>query len=110
MAYDAARKDEFHRHARKQLRHLAGALGLKQGEYDLRSNRGGIAVSGEVTLHADCLYIQASQPATGSDSGILFRRCAGRRDYVGERNYFASLDRLHEPSELASMIRRNLGP
>jgi hypothetical protein len=59
--------------------------------FDLRSNQGGVAVSGEVTLHADRLYVQASQPTTGSDTGILFRSCDGRRDYVGGVNNFASL-------------------
>ena len=34
-----------------------------------------IAVSGEVTLHAERLYVQACQPATGHDTGILFRLC-----------------------------------
>jgi hypothetical protein len=61
-----------------------------------------IAVSGEITLHADRLYVQASQPATGSDTGILFRSCEGRRDYIGGRNNFASLDLLHHPDELDS--------
>ena len=80
-------------------------LGLGDGHYDLRSNGGGIAVSGEVTLHADRLYVQVSQPALGADSGILFRRCEGRRDYVGGVNNFASLDLLHRPVELASRIK-----
>jgi hypothetical protein len=83
----------------------AGALGLGDSDYDLRSNEAGIAVSGEVTLHADHLYIQVSQPATGRDSGILFRSCEGRRDYVGGVNNFASLDSLHRPDELARRIK-----
>jgi hypothetical protein len=58
---------------RRQLLALAAALGFGAGDYDLRSNEAGIAVSGEITLHADRLYVQASQPATGSDTGILFR-------------------------------------
>jgi hypothetical protein len=73
--------------------------------FDLRSNAGGVAVYGEVTLHADRLYVQVSQPATGSDTGILFRSCEGRRDYVGGVNNFASLDLLHQPAALARRIR-----
>ena len=64
-----------------------------------------IAVSGEITLHADWLYVQVSQPATGSDTGILFRSCRHRHDYIGGVNNFASLDLLHRPKELARRIR-----
>ena len=108
VAYDADAKRHFHRHARAQLLKLAEALGLDPSEYDLRSNAGGIAVSGEITLHADHLYVQASQPATRADTGILFRSCDGRRDYTGGRNNFASLDMLHRPDELAALIRRHV--
>lgn len=109
-SYDADQKRLFHSEARRRLLGLAAALGLAPDEYDLRSNQGGIAVSGEVTLHGDRLYVQASQPATGSDTGILFRSCKGRRDYVGGRNNFASLDLLNRPGELARLIRRHVEP
>jgi len=104
-SYDPDRKRLFHSRARRQLRQLATALGLAPGAYDLRSNQGGIAVSGEETLHADRLYVQARQPATGHDNGILFLTCEGRKDYVGGRNHFASLDLLHRPNELARRVR-----
>jgi hypothetical protein len=105
VAYDSASKDIFHRRARSQLRRLAAALGLKPGSYDLRSNYGGIAVSGEAILHTDRLYIQVCQPATGHDSGILYRTCDGRKDYVGGPNNFASLNLLNDHDELSRRIR-----
>jgi hypothetical protein len=105
VSCDAERKRLFHSRARWQLREPATALGLALRAYDMRSNQGGIAVSGEVTLHADRLYVQASQPATHHDTGMLFRTCQGRKDYVGRRNHFASLDLLHRPHELARRIR-----
>ena len=108
VAYDADAKRCFHRHARAQLLRLAAALGFEPCDYNLRSSEGGIAVSGEITLHADRLYVQASQPATRADTGILFRSCEGRRDYTGGRNNFASLDLLHRPDELAALIRRHI--
>jgi hypothetical protein len=104
VAYDPERKQLFHARARQQLRKLAAALRLSPRDYDLRSNFGGIAVSGEVTLHADRLYVQVCQPATGSDTGILFRACRGRKDYEGGRNRFASLDLLNDPEALAQRI------
>ena len=105
VAYDDDAKRLFHRHARRQLGLLAAALGLAPGSFDLRSNQGGIAVSGEATLHTDHIYVQACQPATGHDSGVLFRVCEGRKDYTGGRNNFASLELLNDPGQLARLIR-----
>ncbi len=105
VAYDATEKRLFHSCARSQLRRLAVALGLAPEFYDLRSNHGGIAVSGEITLHSDHLYVQASQSVMDHHSGILFRTCKGRKDYVGGPNNFASLDLLNRPEELARRIR-----
>lgn len=105
VAYDEHAKRLFHSCARAQLRRLASALGLAPGSYDLRSNPAGIAVSGEITLHTDCLYVQASQSAMGNANGILFRTCKGRKDYVGGPNNFASLDLLNSPEALAQRIR-----
>ena len=102
VAYDPGAKRLFHSRARSQLRRLATALGLRPGSYDLRSNPAGIAVSGEITLHSDRLYVQASQSAMG---GILFRTCEGRKDYVGGPNNFAPLELLNRPEELARRIR-----
>lgn len=105
VSYDEEAKRLFHRRAGSQLRRLAIALSLLPGTYDLRHNQGGVAVSGEITLHSEGLYVQASQPAFGHDTGILFRTCEGRQDYVGSRNNFASLDLLNRPEELARRIR-----
>lgn len=106
VAYDDDAKRLFHHHARRQLRLLAEALGLAPGAYDLRSNRGGCGVSGEITMHGDHLYVQACQPATGHDSGVLFRVCEGRKDYTGGRNNFVSLDLLNDPAHLARLVRK----
>ena len=78
-AYDGEQKKEFHRQARIALRALAKELRFPKSSYDLRSNRGGVAVSGEITLHHDRVYIQVCQPATGADSGILIRTWGHRR-------------------------------
>jgi hypothetical protein len=105
VAYDPYAKEAFHRSAKRQLRLVADALGLQPQSYDLRSNKAGIAVSGEITLHADRVYVQVSQSAMGYDSGILVRMCQGRKDYVGGPNQFASLDLLNRPDDLARRIK-----
>jgi hypothetical protein len=104
-AYDDEQKTRFHREAKKRLKALAGALGFEPQSYDLRSNAGGIAVSGEITLHHDGLYVQVSQPASGWDSGILIRSCDGRRDYTGGPNHFAPLSWLDAIPRLAQRCR-----
>lgn len=105
VAYQKWPKREFHLAARRQLQLLAEALGLAPGSYDIRNNAGGIAVSGEIILHPARIYIHVSQPATGHDTGVMFRTCEGPKDYVGGPNNFASLDLLNQPRHLAQRIR-----
>jgi hypothetical protein len=105
VAYDAEAKRLFHSRAKSQLRRIATALDLEPGSCDVRSNQAGIAVSGEITLHGNHLYVQVSQSAMGYHSGVLFRTCKGRKDYVGGPNNFASLDLHNRPGELAHRIR-----
>ena len=98
-------KRRFHSAARTHLRHLAAELGFSPTSFDLRSNKGGIAISGEITLHHEHVYIQVCQPATRADSGILIRTCEGRRDYTGGRNHFAPLSMLDDIPALAHLVR-----
>jgi len=104
-AYNPEIKQRFHAAARRRLRRLAAALGFPAGSFDLRSNPAGIAVSGEITLHHDTVYVQVCQGAMGADSGILIRTCQGRRDYTGGRNHFASLRLLDDEAALAKQVR-----
>lgn len=108
IGYDADRKAVFHREARRLMQGLAKALGLPGGSFDVRSNQGGIAVSGEVTLHGEQVYVQVSQPCFGPGTEVLFRRCNGRKDYSGEQNYFAAAHELSEPDSLARTILATL--
>ena len=71
----------------------------------MRSNAGGVAVSGEITLHHDTVYIQVSQSSMGPENGVLIRTCEGRRDYTGGRNHFAPLRLLDDTPALAAEVR-----
>jgi len=104
-SYEPDQKRRFHAAARARLRRLATELGFPPASFDLRSNQGGIAVSGEITLHHARVYVQVCQPATRADSGILIRTCEGRRDYTGGRNHFAPLSMLDDISALTIRIR-----
>jgi hypothetical protein len=103
-SYEPERKRRFHASARARLRKLAAALRLPAGSFDLRSNQGGVAVSGEVILHHEKFYVHVSQPATRADTGILIRTCRGRRDYTGGANHFAPLSLLDDISALAERV------
>lgn len=104
-AYDEAHKHLFHSTARSRLRHLAHELGFTPGSYDLRSNKAGIAVSGEVTLHHEQVYIQAGQSCMGPGMSVLIRTCEGRRDYRGGQNNFVPLEALDDLPALARRVR-----
>lgn len=93
---EALLKNEFHKAGKRFLRALAQALGLDKTHYDLRSNLGGVAVSGEVTLHTDKLYVQLSESALRPGVSILFRSCNGRKDYSGGTNRWAWIPDLKE--------------
>jgi hypothetical protein len=108
VAYDERAKKLFHFDGRKALRALADALGLSDESYDIRSNRGGIAVSGEVTLHGENIYVQLSLGCMGAGREVMFRKVAGRKDYVGDRNNWASVHELLQPARFAARIRREL--
>lgn len=105
-SYDVVQKRAFHREASKVLRALAGELGFEKDSFDLRSNQGGIAVSGEITLHHNDVYVQISQSAIGSDKGVMVRTCEGRKDYTGGQNYFLTYAALDDVPGLATVIRR----
>lgn len=62
-------KHQLHRNGVRFLNAIADELGLSERAY---SNRAGIAVSGEVVLHAKDVYIQIDHDGNGAR--ILWRR------------------------------------
>ncbi|ASY46579.1 hypothetical protein CJD35_19065 (plasmid) [Sphingobium xenophagum] len=108
VAYDEPAKRLFHSEGRIAVRRLAEALGLAEGSFDVRSNKGGVAVSGEITLHGEDIWVQLSLGLMGPDREILYRRVHGRSDHIGERNHYASIRDLMAPDRFARKIRRDL--
>lgn len=103
-SYNPTHKGSWHHEARTRMRRLAKELGLEAGTYDIRSNQAGIAVSGEVTLHGEDIYVQVSQSSGGPRMGILFRTCDGRKDYSGGTNYFGHILELEDIASLAGRV------
>lgn len=87
-----AKKDRFHKDGKVFLKSLADALGLPMSSYQIRSNKAGPAVSGEVTLHANHLYVQLSETCMRRGVSILYRSCASQVDYAGGTNHFANIE------------------
>ena len=97
VAYDADAKRRFHHHARARLLNSPKRSASRPATTICAATKAESPFPAKSRLHADHLYVQASQSAMGPDTGILFRSCEGRRDYTGGRNNFASLDLLHRP-------------
>ena len=106
---DPEAKRAFHREARSALRVAARHLGLGPDQYDLRSNFAGPAVSGEITLHGDEIYVQVSIPCVRPGREVMFRRCKGRQDYLGDRNHFCDIAVLASPHSFRSQVVRETG-
>lgn len=109
VAYDPEAKRAFHREARSALRIAARHLGLDPGEYDLRSNMAGQAISGDVVLHAEAIYILVSIPSFGPGREVMFRRCQDRGDYRGLANNFCDIAVLADPVRFAALVVRETG-
>ncbi|MCP5392824.1 MAG: hypothetical protein H6919_02770 [Sphingomonadaceae bacterium] len=109
VGYDPEAKRAFHREARSALRIAARQLGLDPDQYDLRSNFAGVAVSGEITLHGDEIYVQVSIPCIRPGREVMFRRCKGRQDYLGDRNHFCDIAVLAAPQSFRSLVVRETG-
>ena len=95
-------KEQFHRLAKSTFKKLAEELELVPGTYDIRSNKAGPAVLGEVTLHAEDFYVQAGGSVNPT---ILYRTCKGRKDYCGGTNNFMPIELLYDMPRIAYAIR-----
>lgn len=103
-SYDFERKKEYQRLGRKILGYIAHQMGLKDGEFEIRWNPGGIAVSGDHTLHTDKVYL-ALHDNLGS-GWFYYRSCNGRRDYSGGRNQIVRWESIKNGLEpLISALR-----
>ena len=95
LSYNEEGKAKFHRLARTVLKDVAAEMDLAPGSYEIRSNKAGIAVSGEVTLHGEHIYIQLDQGIDfGDGKQFIFRHCQHRKDYTGGFNRWMTYKEL----------------
>jgi len=108
-SYNETNKAKFHRLAKSCLREIAKQLGLDKGTFTIRSNMAGIAVSGEVTLHGDDIYISLSADGPFSEPQFMYRSCKGQKDYTGGGNNwmrYADLSDMDRAIERFQQVRR----
>jgi hypothetical protein len=99
-------KAAFHKQGKTFLRNLAKEL-PDLGDFSIRSNLGGIAVSGEVTLHSEDMYIQIYESCISPGLSILYRSCSSRKDYSGNRNHHVSIKDFKE-NECQETVMRTI--
>lgn len=95
LSYNEDGKKAFHSEGKRVLKLLAEKMGLGKSDYDLRSSLGGIAVSGDVILHTDNVYVSLSQTGL-SNHKFMYRTCNGRKDYSGHQNNWQGIDALSD--------------
>ena len=102
--YNEVNKEEYKKLGRRILKELAETMGLQKGEYDIRWNPGGIACSGDHTLHTDWFYLDLSDNL--GSGWFYYRTCKSRKDYTGGTNRIVYWDFLinHGLQELADKI------
>jgi hypothetical protein len=98
-----SRKANFLRTGKRILKSLAvDYLKLQPGTFDLKTNPGGIAVSGEVMLHGESVYVHFEQG--GVDGCFRWRLCKGRKDYTGGPNRWSQWGSLLNLEHVADEI------
>lgn len=103
IAYNEPLKDKFHKEGKRVLKAIAKELNFDKKDYSIRSNKGGIAVSGEITLHHEKVYIQIYQ-SSFLYGNILYRKCNGQRDFTGEQNRYYPVELLQDIKEFSDII------
>jgi hypothetical protein len=90
----AKEKEEFLSLCRSYAKMIVKELGLTPEQYEIRTNRAGVAVSGDVHLHTDSLYVAFEQTCLGNDWGYMYRSCKGKKDYTGGYNRWMKWENL----------------
>lgn len=106
VGYDDQAKQAFGAIATKFLKKVADGLGLK--EKSIQWNKGGIAVSGEVSLYGmfddkHGVYVMLSTPSFCN--GILIRSITSMQDHTGGENQWLDADDC-SPADVAEFIRQ----
>jgi hypothetical protein len=90
--YNEENKQQYRKLGKKILQELANQLGFTSKQVRISWNPGGIACSGDHTLHGEKFYV-----ALHDNIGLgwfYYRTCKGLKDYTGGRNIIVYWDQL----------------
>jgi len=93
-------KAKFHSQGKKFLTLLARDLHLVN--YEIRSNKGGSGINGDVVLHDENVYIAFYGDMNNKE--FMVRKVKGLKDYIGGLNNFIPFDCLRDYSNLINKI------
>lgn len=101
----AKEKEEFLSLCRSYSKMLVKELGLTSEQYRISTNRAGIAVSGDVHLHTDTLYVAFEQTCLGPDWGFMYRSVANCKDFTGGYNRWMKWENLINVKEVVKTFQ-----
>ena len=90
-------KDSFHKLGKKFLKTVAKQLSLPN--FDVRSNKGGDAIVGEVILHTPSFYVNI-----GTNFSYA-RACQGMKDYSGGVNNTIPTEALKSVNDFIEFLQ-----
>lgn len=106
VGFDAVAKDRFHEHGHKAMHDLAKALDLHEADYEVRSWRGDISVSGTVFLVAEDFVVALAIGGVREGRELTYR--AVRSGVRHGRDHHAQILLLVRPERFAARLRRDL--
>jgi hypothetical protein len=104
--YNDKAKRTFHRLAKQYLEEIAHDLGLRDGQYSIRSNKAGVACLGEVILHSDNLYVHLGGSIPRPE--FYYRCVKGRKDYRGGRNTHMEYEKLTDINAVVRVFQNHI--
>lgn len=104
FSYEGSRiKAAFHREGKNFLKEVAKAMGLPANSYEIKNDKGGVAVLGDVYITGDTIWVEVCDALWTQGMAGIWRDCKGRGRYGGN-NWFRKSE-LASPATLAAFIR-----
>lgn len=106
---NGSRKRRFQRRGLAFLREVARYLPPSHGPVDVRWNPGGPAVSGDLILHSDRVYLCIDPTMLYGRNQVGYcRPVTSRKDYTGGPNHPLRLETIQQGPEAVAQVLRSV--